>query len=715
MTEVLLAERGLRVDLDRLFNPKVVAVVGANEKEGSQPYGQWLKVRSTLDPRGVTTIPIHPRLPSVLGTPAYASVLDVPDEIDVAVILVRDPLPALAECVQKGVKFAIVFSAGFGEVGSEEGDERQAALTALCGKGMRILGPNTNLNIIEGPTGCAPGKRLAILTQSGYQGRPIAQAPVTGIGIASWTTLGNEVDLEFADLVCEYVTWEDVGAVVGYVEGFKDGSTLRAAADAAAAARVPIVLIKVGRSQHGRSAAAAHTAHVTGNDAVHDAVFRQHGIVRVDDIDEQIELGGMFCRLGGPIAISGGGVGVFALSGGASAHVSDLLAAAGLSVPRLTDSTIARLHEHIPTYLQVSNPVDTGGTLGGSPVGVATLQAVAEDPNIDVVVVPITGVVPGMSDAVTQDLITVKARGVTTPIIVIWTSPIRDDPALGLLADAQVPVFYSVGAAVKGIKALVEWSLHVTGPREVPAEGPPIDHARRRAALDILARAPQGSTLHEQDSKALLALYGVPVPPEPLARTADEAARLAEHGEPVAMKVVSADLPHKSDLGLVVLNVGGPERVRETFQLLTSRARQARPDAGIEGVVVNRMVDDAVAEVLVGASRQPPFGLTVAVGLGGVFTEVLGDVALGVPPFDQAYARSMVDSLKASAVLRGARNRPPGDVDAVVDVVLAVATLCNELADVVEAIDVNPLMVRPAGLGVVAVDALVERRAASPS
>jgi acyl-CoA synthetase (NDP forming) len=698
-----------RTDLSRLYHPEVVVVIGASEKEGSQPRGQWLKVRNTLGQRGVTAIPVHPNLPSVMGTPAYKSVLDVPGEIDVAVIVVSDPLPALAECVEKGVRFAIVFSAGFAEVASADGDRRQLELEALCGRGTRILGPNTNLNIIEPPSATGTGKRLGIVTQSGFQGRPIAQAPAQHIGVHSWTTLGNEVDLEFADVVAEYATWPEVGAIVGYVEGFKDGDRLRAAAEISATQGVPVIVVKVGRSPEGQSAAAAHTAHLTGNDAVHDAVFRQHGIVRVDDIDELIEVGGMFCRLGGPVDVRTGGVGVYALSGGSSAHVADLLAAGGLRVPRLEEATIAELRGHVPSYLQASNPVDTGGTLGGSYAGVESLALLAEDPNIDVVVVPITGVFPGMSDAVARDVITVKERGCRTPILVVWSSPIRDDPTLELLAEAQVPVFHSVRTCVRGVEAMLAFSRHVRQARRGRQAHVPVAD-RRAAALDVLGRVPPGGTLHEVHAKELLALYGVRHPEEVLAATADEAAAFAALDRPVAMKVVSSDIPHKSDLELVALGVTGADAARETFESLSTRAMSACPDARIEGILVSEMVVEAEAEILVGTSRQAPFGLTVAVGLGGILTEVLGDVALGVPPFDASYARSMVEGLRGAAVLRGVRGRPPADAEAVVEVVLAVAALCAEVGDEIEAIDLNPILVGKTGAGAVAVDALVERR-----
>jgi acetate---CoA ligase (ADP-forming) len=623
-------------DLSALFNPGAVAVVGASETPGTQPYGQWVKVRDTLGPRGAKVVPVHPTKTAVTGTPAYPSVTDIPFDIDLAVVLVRDPIPVIEECLAKGVKVAVVFAAGFEEVGTAEGRRRHRRLAELASGPMRMLGPNTNLNVIEGWRRDLIGKRLAILTQSGFQGRPIAQSEALGIPIQSWVTLGNEVDLDFADLVAEFAAWEDTGAIAGYVEGFRDGRAFMLAADEAARARVPVVLIKIGRTEEGRKAAAAHRAHLTGSDAVHDAVFAQTGVIRVDDLDEVIEVAGMFCHVGRPLERSaGGGVGIYALSGGTASHMADMCAAAGLHLPRLTSHTIRELHRHIPWFLRVDNPVDTGGAINASPAGRATLDLLVADPRIDLVVAPITGVFPGMSDTLAADLIAVHQRwldpqyaGPKKPVLAVWSSPVREDSAYKSLCEAGVPLFHSFGACVLGAKALVQWSRFINAYRSPFATARYDSAGADREAREVLDSVAPGGLVHEVATKEILACYGIPVVEEYLVQTAEEAAKVASSLGPVAMKVVSSAIPHKSDLGLVSLGLEGKSAVRRAFSELMGRVRATRPDADIDGIVVQRMVTDGVAEAIAGMTRQPPFGPAIVVGLGGVFVEVLQDVDL---------------------------------------------------------------------------------------
>src|SRR5262249_21517457 len=254
-----------------LFNPRRVVVIGATDTEGTQQRTQFTQARERLSARGVDVVPVHPAKSEVLGTKAYASIIDVPGDVDVAVVLVRDAIPAVEEWLKKDVAFAVVFSAGFGEVGTEEGDAAEARLAELGSGPMRIIGPNTNLNIFEPWPGGLPGRRLVIVTQSGNQGRPITQGQVPGIGIESWASIGNEADLEWADFVGHYVDVDGVGAIATYIEGFRNGRALMLAADKAARQRVPIVAIKIGRTDAGRVMARAHTGHLTGSDAVHQA------------------------------------------------------------------------------------------------------------------------------------------------------------------------------------------------------------------------------------------------------------------------------------------------------------------------------------------------------------------------------------------------------------------------------------------------------------
>jgi acyl-CoA synthetase (NDP forming) len=697
------------IEWDALMAPRTVVVVGATDTEGTQQRAQWLQVHERLTARGATVVPVHPTKPEILGTPTYPSVRAVPFAIDLAIILVREPLPVLEDCLELGVRAAVVFAAGFAEVGTDEGDAAQRRLEELSAGSMRVLGPNTNLNIFQPWRQDIPGKKLAIVTQSGFQGRPISQGEHLGIAIQSWATIGNEADLEFADFVGYYAGLPDTGAIAAYVEGFHDGRTLMLAAQAAARHGVPIVVIKVGRTDEGRAMAQAHTGHLTGSDAVHDAVFAQFGVVRVDDLDEIIEISGMFCHAELLPPGRGGGVAIYAMSGGTASHMVDLCAAAGLSVPRLEERTIEALGEYIPWFLRKDNPVDSGGAIAALPAGRSVLDLMFDDANTDILLAPITGVFPGMSDALAKDLIDLHRRG-GKPVIAVWSSPLRDEPAYRALCEAGVPLFHSFAAAVRGIKALVDFSAFVAAPSDPFAEIPAARSAAGRAAEELLAAARTG-TLDEVESKQLLAAFGIPTVPEVVATTAAEAVAAAEAiGLPVVMKVLSADIAHKSDLGLVELGLDTLEAVEAAFARLSASAQRQSPTAQVRGVVVQPVVTGAVAEVILGLSQQPPFGPTILFGLGGIFTEVFEDVAFRVPPFTRQSARALVEEIKGAKLLHGTRGRAAGDIEALVDIVMRFQELALQVGDRIAELDVNPLLVLAEGRGAVAVDALVRRR-----
>ena len=519
---------------------------------------------------------------------------------------------------------------------------------------MRVIGPNTNMNVLEPWHQGLPGRKLGIVTQSGYQGRPITQGQVLGIGIESWATIGNEADLEWADFVGYFSELGGVGAIATYVEGFKDGRTLMLAADAAARARVPIVCIKVGRSDEGAKMAQAHTGHLTGSDAVHDAVFEQFGVIRVDDLDEVIEISGMFCHTE-PVPRDGG-VAVYAMSGGTASHVADLCGLAGVPVPKFEPETVAALSELVPWYLRKDNPLDSGGVITARPENRTVLELMLADPNVDILFAPITGVFPGMSDALAKDLIELPHRAGTKPVVTCWTSPIRDDPAYRSLCEAGVPLFHSFGAAVRGLAELGRYGTFTRGYRS-----PFDDMAREPSPGAAPARAllRPGAALDEVAAKTLLAYYGIPTISEHVVRSSAEAATAARDlGFPVVMKILSAEILHKSDLGLVTVGVASERDAEVTYRDLVDRAAATAPNGATDQVVVQPMVRGAVAEAILGLSHQPPFGATVMYGLGGIFTEVFQDVSFGVPPFGARHARAMIERTRGAALLRGRAGGP---------------------------------------------------------
>ena len=685
-------------DLQHLFRPRTVAVIGASDGEG-QGGLIWRQMQDRLGALGAKVIPVNPGKAEVGGVKAYPSVTAIPDEVDLAVVSVRDTLKAVEDCVEKGVGFALVFSSGFAELRNDEGRAAQARLAQLGRGKTRIIGPNTALNFFE-PWLPGKGKKLAVISQSGYQGRSFVQGEGLGIGIDLWATVGNEADVEWADFVDYFSQRENVDAIISYVEGFHDGRTMMLAADAAARRGIPLIVVKIGRSESGRKMAAAHTGHLTGADAVHDAVFRQFGVIRVDDFDEAVEIAGLFCHAP---PVKGGGVGIFGASGGAASHAADILGLHGVAVPRLTQETIDKLGEHLAWFLMKDNPVDCGGVIVTKPEGLRLMDLIIADPNVDIFLTPFPGLFKMTSDPVLRHLIALH-RQQTKPVVAVWNSPHRDDPVYRELAAEGVPLFHSVTAAARGMKALADHARFVRDYRSPFTSMPRAASPAAATCRKILAGR---AALNEVESKALLKSYGIPVVEERVVQNAAEALTAAKaFGGKVVMKVVSADIAHKSDLGLVAVGIAEADVMR-TFDDLMQGVLDRAPQARLAGIVVQPMVGEVVAEVILGLSHQAPFGPTITYGLGGIFAEVFKDMSFRVPPFSREGALAMIEETKGVALLRGARGRPAGDIDALVDAIMALQTLAIELGGDIAELDINPLMVLPRGRGVVAVDALI--------
>ncbi|MGH9025898.1 MAG: acetate--CoA ligase family protein, partial [Acidimicrobiia bacterium] len=657
------------VDLGRFLHPKIVVVIGASEAARKPNAAMTRKLKTWADNHGASFYPVHPSYDTVLGERCYADVFEVPGDIDLAVILTGTAVDAFEEVRTRGAAFAVIFAAGFSEAGTE-GEALEARLAELVRTGdVHLLGPNTNLNAFEDFRADLSGPGIALVTQSGHQGRPVFQGQELGIRLTHWAPTGNEVDLEFADFAAYFADQPEVGVVAAYIEGFKDGRTMMLAADHAAEQRTPIVCVKIGRTDEGRAMAKAHTGHLTGSDAVVAAAFRQFGVTRVDGLDELLDVSAALARTKPP---TGDGVAIYAISGGTGAHMADMCAASGLRLPALAAQTQTALHDGlIPTYLSVSNPVDCGGPPVATPAGRAILDLIVGDPNVDVLIVPITGAVEMFSKPMTRDLIAVSQTS-DKPIFVVWGAPPgTDDTYYRALLDGGLPVFRTFGNCVRSVRAYLDYWAFVgryQSPfREVPTEAEPGAKPARAA----LQAAGAGGALSEHASKRVLEPYGVARPREVLCATDAEAVQAAQEiGYPVVMKVSSPDLLHKSDLGLVKMGVGSDADVQESFNALTERGRRADPGARVDGVLVSEQVTDGV-EMVVGVSQDPLFGPVVMVGSGGVLVEVLGDVTFRVPPFGRDEAERMVRELRGFPLLEGVRGRPPADVDALVDVVMA--------------------------------------------
>jgi acyl-CoA synthetase (NDP forming) len=699
---------GLRdVDLDRFLHPRTVAVIGASDTSRKPNTAMTRKLKAWADRHGTTFYPVHPTYETVAGERCYPSIFDVPGDLDLAVILTGQAVEHFEEVLQRKAAFAVIFAAGFSEAGAD-GEQLEARLEELVRAGdTRLLGPNTNLNAFEDFRADLTGPSIALITQSGHQGRPVFQGQELGIRLTHWAPTGNEVDLEFADFARYFADQPEVGVIAAYVEGFKDGRTLMLAADHAARLRKPLVVVKVGRTDEGRSMAQAHTGHLTGSDAVTSAVFRQFGVTRAEGLDDLLETAATFARTKPP---AGDGVCIYAISGGTGAHMADLVAAAGMRLPPLATATQAALHDGlIPSYLRVSNPVDCGGPPVADDRGREILDAILADPAVDILVVPITGAVVTFSEPFTRDLVA-AAQTTAKPIFVIWGAPSgTDDTFYRRLLDGGLPVFRTFGNCVKALRAYIDYwqfadryqSPFDDAPTEVLPEA-----AEARARL---AEVGSGGVLSEHASKQLLAMYGIDSTHDVLCDSAGAATDAATAiGLPVVMKVSSPALTHKSDLGLVEIGVQSTEDVATTYDALVQKTRNAGvDDASIDGVLVCEMVSGGV-ETIVGISQDELFGPVVMVGIGGIFLEVLEDVTFRVPPFDRGEAERMVRELKGFPLLEGVRGAAAADLDALLAVIMRVQRLALDLADDLVELDINPLSVMPNGA--VALDALVVGR-----
>lgn len=693
---------GLReIDFERFFRPRAMAVIGASDSPTSQAALNFRLLREWQEPLGTRIFPVNPRREEVAGLKCYRSLTAVPDEIDVACILIAEPEPAIAEAAEKRVPFVMVFAAGFAEAGKDGAARQAKALRLIEGTGTRILGPNTTLNAWQPFRDDLPGKRIALITQSGHQGRPMYQAMEVGvIGLEGWAPTGNEADLESADFIRYFADRDGVGAIAMYVEGFKDGHTLARAADHAARRGVPIVTVKTGRTDLGRDWAQSHSGHLAGSDAVVSAFFRQYGIARVDGLDELLDVSAMLARCPEP---AGDGVAIYSISGGTSAHMADWAGAAGLRLPELTQETQDLLHDWIPEFLRVSNPVDSGGIATGDERGPKILGAILADPNVDVLIVPIAGSFSPISDRFAGDIVE-AARTSGKIVCVIWGSPRTDEPGYrDVLLGSGLPVFRSARNCLTAVKAYFDWHGFRRRYRS-PFTGAPT----AASAPDARKLLDTGRALSEHRSKEILRAYGIPVTRDALTRNATAAVRAAEEiGYPVVLKVCSPVLLHKSDLGLVRVDLSTPKEVRAAYKDLMARALSATDRKQIEGVLVSEMIRGGV-ETILGVVRDELFGPVVMFGLGGIAVEVYRDVTFRVPPFDRDEARRMIEEIRALPLLQGARGAPPADLDALADAITAVQRLALDLSGELAELDVNPLMALPDGC--VALDALAVAR-----
>lgn len=670
--------------LDAVFQPRSVAVIGASsspEKIGGLPV-HFLKSQGFSG----RILPINPNASEIQDIPAYRSIQDAPGPIDLAIIAVPATTAeqALLDCAGAGVRGVVMFSSGFAELG-EDGKAIQDRMAGIAEKaGIRLMGPNCLgfMNIREkvfatfspvlnlGPA--LPG-RIGLVSQSGaFGGFAYALARQRGIGLSHWLTTGNEADISVAECIEWLAADAETNAIVAYIEGCRDGDTLRRAMAACRAAKKPLIICKVGRTEAGAAAAASHTAALAGEDAVFEGVFRQYNAYRAESIEECLDVAYAAAIGGLP---QGGRLGMYSVSGGAGVLMADAAEARGMVVPELTLATQDRIREIIP-FAGTRNPLDiTGQVLNIPGAGRAAMELLADDGTCDLVInfISAAGLAPsGMAFA--EDIAQVKA---TRPNIFQAVSTTASREFCDLMEAAGVPVFEDPNRAVNALSALVKIAagFEATEPQQ--------------QALPTPLVVPSGCT--EPVALGLLRDHGLPVVGFRHVQTPAEAGAAAETiGAPVVVKIVSPDIGHKSDIGGVALNLTGRHAVESAAAQIVANARTLAPGTRLDGLMVSPM-QRGIAECVIGVQRDPSFGSVVMFGLGGIHIEALRDVVFRAAPFDEAEARRMIGELRAVRLLTHPRGGNPADLESLAQLLSQVSRIAAASPGLSSA-DMNPVL-----------------------
>jgi acetyltransferase len=695
--------------LASFFDPASVAVVGASRDPGKVGGS----VLANLKAAGFAgrVIPINARGGIVQGFPAATSIKDVDGPIDLAVVAVPAPavMTVLQECADKGVGGAVVITAGFRETG-REGEAREAELRRwLPGRRLRVLGPNClgwirpglRLNLTFAP-GMPRAGGVAFISHSGALAVAILDwSRERHMGFSLFASLGNQADLTETDVVRSVIDDPQTRVIVAYLEGVADGRRFYEVLRAACAVK-PVVVLKAGRSLEGARAVSSHTGALAGSDQAFDAAVRQAGAVRARTIEELFDLAHALESQPPPrgrrlvVVTNGGGLGIVA---------TDAAREAGLDVAPMPEGVRRGLREVLPATASVSNPVDLVGDADAQRFADA-LQVIGAAGSVDAALVLLTA--QAATDSVTVARAIIGAtRGWTIPVTASFVGGPRVAPGAVSLEEAGLPCYPFPERAVGALAGMMTLSERRQRWSESARQAPPA-----RAATIVAALQDRGvPQLGIVDLAPLLAAYAIDVTPVRLATTPEDAARAAlDLGGPVAVKLVSPDITHKTDIGGVRLGLTGAEAVAAATSEMLSRVRGERPRARIDGVMVQPMVPGG-HELLLGAVRDEQFGPLVLVGFGGIYVEVLKDTAARLAPVTPAEARAMLDELRMAPVLRGARGQGAVDLDALAATVAGFSRLVADWPSLLE-IEVNPLMARPDR--VIAVDARATLTAAAP-
>ncbi|HLU02551.1 MAG TPA: acetate--CoA ligase family protein [Advenella sp.] len=690
--------------LNALFLPRSIAILGASNtagKSGAVPIALLLEAGYTGK-----IYPVNPGQDTVYGLPCYARLSDIDAEIDLVIIAIpaAHALAALEKSRPRQIGNAVIFTSGFAEIG-DAGRKLQEQLHSFAQEQhIRLLGPNClgfinvrhNVYATFSPAplnGRVPAGTIGMVTQSGAFGAyAYCLARERQLGLSFWISTGNESDLDVADCIQWLVDDPDTSVIMAYIEGSKKGDKLKRALSAANQAGKPVVVTKIGRTESGAKAAASHTAALAGDDAVYDALFKQYGAIRAATIDEFFNIGHALSKW--PHYPASRNLAIMSISGGVGALMADEADEHGLNLPAPPDEVKTRLLNRIP-FAGANNPVDiTGQALTDLSILLDTGRDLLCTGNYAALAIFLAAA--GSSETLWPHLEEmVNALHTEYPDVPLTIIALLPPDRKNLLQKKGALVFADPSVAIRTLAGMM---------RDRPPMIPAIVDEQSFEHL------PDGAaSLNEADSLTVLKKAGIPVIPFAVAKSPSEAQAIARQWDgPVAMKIVSADILHKSDVGGVKLGINGEQAVSAAYHDILRSVRSHMQQATIDGVLVAPMRSGGI-ECIMGVHQDPVFGPVVMFGLGGIFVELLKDVSFRLAPFGQDEALSMIQEIRATALLTGARGQTPTDILALADSLVKLSRLACKLRDQIESIDINPILALPEGQGVLALDGVIVR------
>ncbi len=693
--------------LEGFFNPKSVAIVGASQKKGKVGY----EILTNMIKAGFKgqIFPVNNKADNIEGLKCYPDLKSIGQVPELVVVVIPAPaVPAvMQDCAKIGVKFVIIITAGFKEVGKEGAEIEKQVVRIAKQAGIRVIGPNclgiiAPANKINASFGGELPKTgtIGYISQSGALLAAILDmANANGIGFSKLVSIGNKADVDELDMIKAFAEDSDTKVIAGYLESINNGNAFVRMAEQISADK-PLLLVKAGVTSAGAKAASSHTGSLAGSETAYECVFERAGIIRCSSIQQQFDFAQAFAHQPVP---SGPNVAVITNAGGPGIMAADAIEQQGLTFAKLSDETVKKLAAQLPPAANLYNPIDVLGDALADRYEFA-LGVILDDPKVDIVLILLTPQAMTQAVPTAQAIVKIAQQKPGKPVLACFLGATKIQDAVKILREGGIPQYDSPESAVTTIKAMHDYVRWLRRPKRI-VKMFPVNRRKVEAIIERHLRQ-QMREIGEADSKEILEAYGFATPRGSIATTAEQAANIASQiGYPVVLKIWSPDIIHKSDVGGVKLGLRNDQEVMDAFDLMMYRVSQKMPNAEILGVLVQEMCKKG-REVILGVHRDPHFGPLMMFGMGGVMVEVLKDVSFYLAPLTKEEAKQMLMATRTYQILKGVRGQESVDIEVIAEGLQRLSQLVTEFPEIQE-MDINPYMVGPEGTIPVAVDARI--------